>query len=58
MRNPTQETPPAKESTELFIVDNSESDWKVGNYLHEWADLARSMDIATVVARMRLIGRT
>ena len=25
---------------DLFIVDNSDSDWKVRNYLHEWADIA------------------
>ncbi len=32
---------------DLFIVDNSESDWKVRNYLHEWADIASRFDIAT-----------
>ena len=41
----------AKEKTtsgsDLFIVDNSDSDWKVKNYLHEWADIAKSFDIAT-----------
>ncbi len=33
--------------SELFIVDNSDSDWKVLNYLREWADIARAFDIAT-----------
>lgn len=33
--------------SELFIVDNSDADWKVRDYLHEWADLARAFDIAT-----------
>ena len=33
--------------SELFIVDNSDADWKVKNYLHEWADLAHTFDIAT-----------
>ena len=31
----------------LFIVDNSDSDWKVKNYLHDWADLSTRFDIAT-----------
>jgi len=31
----------------LFIVDNSDTDWKVVRYLHEWCDIARSMDVAT-----------
>jgi len=33
--------------SDLFIVDNSDSDWKVKNYLSEWADIAKSFDIAT-----------
>jgi superfamily II DNA or RNA helicase len=36
-----------KSGSELFIVDNSDTEWKVKNYLHEWADLAHSFDIAT-----------
>jgi len=32
---------------DLFIVDNSDSDWKVRTYLHEWCDIADSFDIAT-----------
>jgi len=31
----------------LFIVDNSDADWKVLDYLREWGDIARSVDIAT-----------
>jgi phosphatidylserine/phosphatidylglycerophosphate/cardiolipin synthase-like enzyme len=31
----------------LFIVDNSDKDWKVLNYLREWTDIATSFDIAT-----------
>jgi superfamily II DNA or RNA helicase len=34
-------------TSELFIVDNSDAAWKVKHYLHEWADLAHSVDIAT-----------
>lgn len=33
--------------SELFIVDNSDTDWKVKNYLHDWTDLSNSFDIAT-----------
>ena len=36
-----------KHGGELFIVDNSDADWKVKRYLQEWADIARSFDIAT-----------
>lgn len=32
---------------ELFIVDNSDDDWKVRNYLGEWCELSKSFDIAT-----------
>src|SRR6266404_624466 len=34
-------------SSEIFIVDNSESDWKVWSYLLEWCELSSSIDIAT-----------
>jgi len=33
--------------TELFIVDNSDRDWKVLRYLHDWCQLSDRMDIAT-----------
>jgi hypothetical protein len=33
--------------SDLFIVDNSENDWKVRDYLKEWAELAHKFDIAT-----------
>ena len=36
-----------KAGSELFIVDNSDSDWKVLNYLHDWCQLAKDIDIAT-----------
>jgi superfamily II DNA or RNA helicase len=32
---------------ELFIVDNSDQDWKVRRYLQEWAEISNSFDIAT-----------
>lgn len=37
----------SRSASELFIVDNSDTDWKVRNYLLEWCDLAQAMDIAT-----------
>src|SRR6266446_4892124 len=37
---------PAK-GGELFIVDNSDADWKVLRYLREWTEIAKSFDIAT-----------
>ena len=33
--------------SELFIVDNSDEDWKVVRYLHDWCQLSKSIDIAT-----------
>ena len=36
-----------KPGSDLFIVDNSDADWKVRNYLAEWCGLAKSIDIAT-----------
>ncbi len=35
------------QGSELFIVDNSEADWKVLQYLKEWCALSESIDIAT-----------
>ncbi len=32
---------------DLFIVDNSDADWKVRQYLHEWAGISHQFDIAT-----------
>jgi superfamily II DNA or RNA helicase len=32
---------------DLFIVDNSDADWKVLQYLREWCEIARAFDIAT-----------
>ena len=33
--------------SELFIVDNSEDDWKAVRYLRDWCQLSKSIDIAT-----------
>ncbi len=39
--------PKTRSPGELFIVDNSDSDWKVRSYLSGWCDIARAIDIAT-----------
>ena len=36
-----------KQGGDLFIVDNSDESWKALRYLHEWADIAHTFDIAT-----------
>lgn len=38
---------PAKRSSDLFIVDNSDDQWKAARYLRDWCDVAKSMDVAT-----------
>ena len=37
----------SKTGSELFIVDNSDADWKVMRYLHDWCQISRAIDIAT-----------
>jgi superfamily II DNA or RNA helicase/HKD family nuclease len=37
----------SQSGSELFIVDNSEEEWKVLRYLHDWCQLSKAMDIAT-----------
>jgi len=37
----------AGRGSELFIVDNSEKDWKVLRYLRDWCGLSKTVDIAT-----------
>lgn len=33
--------------SELFIVDNRDTDWKAMRYLHDWCQLSERIDIAT-----------
>lgn len=33
--------------SELFIVDNSDVDWKVVRYLHDWCQISKAIDCAT-----------
>src|SRR2546421_12564583 len=37
----------SKAGSELFIVDNSDEDWKVMRYLHDWCQISKGIDIAT-----------
>src|SRR2546421_4984159 len=37
----------SKTGSELFIVDNSDDDWKVLRYLHDWCQISKAIDIAT-----------
>src|ERR1051326_1849833 len=41
------ETADRVRGTDLFIVDNSNPDWKVRRYLHDWCELSASLDVAT-----------
>jgi hypothetical protein len=36
-----------KRGGDIFIVDNSDADWKVRAYLSDWCELSQSIDIAT-----------
>ena len=36
----------SKSGSELFIVDNSDTDWKVLRYLHDWCQLSKAIDMA------------
>ena len=33
--------------SELFIVDNSDAEWKAHQYIHDWCQLSEQVDIAT-----------
>jgi hypothetical protein len=37
----------SRTGSELFIVDNSDEDWKVLRYLHDWCQISQAIDIAT-----------
>jgi hypothetical protein len=37
----------SKTGDELFIVDNSDDDWKVLRCLRDWCDLSKGINVAT-----------
>jgi phosphatidylserine/phosphatidylglycerophosphate/cardiolipin synthase-like enzyme len=43
----TQKRGGERQGGDLFIVDNSDETWKAVRYLHDWADIAHTFDIAT-----------
>src|SRR5271157_1563140 len=44
----TEKPKPSQDrGSDLFIIDNSDDEWKAARYLHDWCDIASSMDIAT-----------
>ena len=45
---PTEAAEPHRpEGGELFIVDNSDSEWKGLKYLQDWTEIAKAFDIAS-----------
>ena len=36
-----------RQGGDIFIVDNSDNDWKAVDYLREWTSIANQFDIAT-----------
>ena len=40
----TAPAPSERRGGDLFIVDNSDEEWKVRDYLSEWADIASAFD--------------
>ena len=47
MRNKGTKSMTKKTGNDLFILDNSDDDWKVLNYPSEWSEISRKFDIAT-----------
>ena len=47
IESPALQPMPPKTGADLFIVDNSDENWKVVNYLREWASISHQFDIAT-----------
>jgi superfamily II DNA or RNA helicase len=37
----------ARTGSELFVVDNSQDDWNVLRYLHDWCQISSSIDVAS-----------
>ncbi len=44
---PQNPKPPIERSGDLFIVDNSDEQWKGLHYLRDWCEISTSLDIAT-----------
>jgi HKD family nuclease len=46
-RSPDMPNRTSTTGSELFIVDNSDVDWKVVRYLHDWCQISKAIDCAT-----------
>ena len=46
-QSPEPHGEPPRTGGELFIVDNSETEWKGLRYLQDWTEIAKAFDIAT-----------
>jgi hypothetical protein len=42
-----------KTGSELFIVDNSDANWKVLRYLHDLRQLSKAIDVARTQLKIR-----
>ena len=45
-----------KQGSELFLVDNSDADWKVARYLHDWCQIAKGIAMQSLSEREMLDG--
>ena len=43
----TKKSDRTRRGGDLFIVDNSDTEWKVRDYLREWSEISHTFDIAT-----------
>lgn len=46
-KDETRKRETTRRGGDLFIVDNSDTEWKVRDYLRDWADISHKFDIAT-----------
>jgi superfamily II DNA or RNA helicase len=47
IKDETQKSETTRRGGDLFIVDNTDGDWKVCDYLREWSEISHTFDIAT-----------
>jgi hypothetical protein len=46
-KDETQKRETIRRGGDLFIVDNTDGEWKVRDYLREWSEISHTFDIAT-----------
>jgi superfamily II DNA or RNA helicase len=47
LKDETQKSETSRRGGDLFIVDNTDGEWKVRDYLREWSEISHTFDIAT-----------